>query len=310
MLQPRTVVWFAGWSLAGTLAAQTACLDQFYQPFLFNGVQVTGTQSATQTFTVGQSGVLAQVEASSVSHWNGVTTSMLRVAIVTTNGGVPNGTTLASIDVPPSAISVGFFLPPAPVLVDFTPFQLSVQAGQVLGIELSCQCPPGGPNYAWFGLAPGGTYANGLTYLQQTTPVPVCDLAFRTFVLSPATWTNYGAGHPGTNGVPSLTSSGNPKLGTTPSVLIGNSAGAPTLASLFVGLMATSFPTPFGGTALVVPITNFVLFVPTGGGQVPIPLPNDPTFCGFVLDMQAVVVDGGASQSIAFTPGLEFVLGS
>jgi hypothetical protein len=120
---------------------------------------------------------------------------------------------------------------------------------------------------------------------------------------------NYGAGHPGTSGVPSLTASAAPVLGTTPNVLIGNSAGAPTLGAIFFGDTPISVVTPWGGTALVFPLVSIGVVVPAAGAQVPLAIPNDPALCGFSLYMQGILVDGGASQSIAFTPGLVFVLG-
>ena len=303
---PTTLILTAC-AVAGSLAAQTACLDQSYVPAaLSNGLEVTQNQPVTQTFTVGRSGLLAQVEIARINHHNGMSTNPLQVAIVTTVAGVPTTTTLASVSLPPSAVSTSI----APLLVDVSAFQVQVQAGQVLGIALTSPNAPGTPSYGWWGEAPGGSYTNGMVFIQQTIALSVWDLAFETFVVDPASWSNYGAGHPGTNGVPSLTSSANPVLGTTPAVLIGNSAGSTTLAALFLGLTATSVPTPLGGTALVVPLTSVGAFVPAAGAQVPFPLPNDPTLCGFVIDMQAVVVDGGASQGLAFTPGLEYVLGS
>ncbi|MFN8547629.1 MAG: calcium-binding protein, partial [Candidatus Eisenbacteria bacterium] len=53
---------------------------------------------------------------------------------------------------------------------------------------------------------------------------------------SPASWSNYGAGWPGTNGIPAFTASGNPVLCTTITIDLANSLGATTTAALFVGL--------------------------------------------------------------------------
>jgi Tol biopolymer transport system component len=50
-----------------------------------------------------------------------------------------------------------------------------------------------------------------------------------------ASWNNYGAGFPGTHGIPGLSSSANPVLGTTISIDIGNSLGLSTTGFLLLG---------------------------------------------------------------------------
>jgi hypothetical protein len=212
---------------------------------------------------------------------------------------------LASVVVPPASISTSI----APLTIDLSSFSLVVQSGQVLGLALTSPNPPGTPSYAWWGEAPGGGYANGQIFIQQTLPLPVWDLAFQTWVSVPASWSNYGAGHPGTNGVPSLTSSANPVLGTTPDVLLGNSTSSLTAGAVFFGVATANVPTPWGGTALVQPLVSAGLVLPPGGAALPFAMPNDPTLCGFVLYAQGVVIDAGASAGIAFTPGLTYVLG-
>lgn len=308
MRSPLLAVGLAAPLLAGTALAQGGCLDQSYVPSaLTNGLEVTANQPVTQTFTVGLTGELAQIEIARIEHHNGVTTNPLRIDVVTTDpAGVPTSTVLASVTVPPGGVSVTI----APLVVDVSASHVPVTAGQRLGLALTSPNAPGTPSYAWWGEAPGGGYPNGQVFIQQNLPLSVWDLAFRTWVAVPATQSSYGTGHPGTNGVPSLSASANPVLGTSPNVLVGNPWTQPTVAALFFGLSQANAPTPFGGTALVVPLTNVGVAVPLGGGQQAFPLPNDPTLCGFAVYMQAVVFDPGASQGLAFTPGLEFVLGT
>lgn len=296
----------AGVLLATVTIAQSACLDQSYLPAaLTNGLEVTQNQPVTQTFTCGTAGTLLQVEISRIRHHNGITSNPLTIEIVTTVGGVPTTTALASVTVPAASVPTSI----QPLLIDLSAFNVQVVPGLVLGLALTSPNPPSTPSYAWWGEAPGGGYPNGEIFIQQTIALSVWDLAFQTWVSTPASATSYGTGHSGTAGVPSLTSSTAPALGTTPDILIGNSANAPTVGALFFGDTAISVPTPFGGTALVQPLASIGVFLPVAGGVVPFPIPLDGALCGFTLYMQAVVVDAGASASIAFTPGLAWVLG-
>ncbi len=293
--------------VAGTAAAQSPCLDQSYLPSpLTNGLEITANQPVTQTFTAGKTGQLLQVEISRLEHHNGVSSNPLQIDLVTTDpSGVPTSTVLASVTVQPSAVSTSI----APLLIDVSAFNVFVQAGQVLGLALTSPNAPGTPSYGWWGEAPGGGYTNGQVFIQQTLSLSVWDLAFQTWVLVPAGATNYGAGHPGTTGIPNLGSSAYPVIGTTPVLLLGNSANVPTLGVLFFGVAAANVPTPWGGTALVLPLASIGLAVPAGGAQLPLPIPNDHTLCGFALYVQGIVLDAGASQDLAFTPGLELVVG-
>ena len=197
--------------LAAAAAAQS-CLDQSYLPNpVNNGLEITANQPVTQTFTVGRTGQLTHVEISKINHHNGTSTNNLQVDIVTTTtGGVPTTTSLATVSILPANVPASL----GPLLVDLTAFNVQVQVGQQLGIALTSPNLPGTPSYGWWGEAPGGSYPNGQIFIQQNTSLSVWDLAFQTWVTATASWTNYGAGHPGTNGVPSLTSSANPALCT------------------------------------------------------------------------------------------------
>ncbi|MCA8951615.1 MAG: hypothetical protein KDE27_19060 [Planctomycetes bacterium] len=292
-------------AFAATAFAQ-GCLDQSYLPNPFtNGLEITANQPVTQTFTVGITGQLTQIELSAINHHQGMSTNNLQVDIVTTANGVPTATSLATVTFAPAAVP----LTRAPLLVDLTPFNVQVTAGQVLGIALTSP-NVGHPSYAWWGEAPASTYAGGQIFIQQTVPLSVWDLSFQSWVDSPASWSNYGTGHPGTNGIPSLTSSADPVLGTTPALLIGSSASGPTLGAVVLGVLRDNSPTAFGGTALVQVLGSVVLTVPSTGAQLPLGIPSDPSFCGLAIDAQSLVFDAGASHGIAFSAGLEYVIGS
>jgi hypothetical protein len=91
---------------------------------------------------------------------------------------------------------------------------------------------------------------------------------------SPAEWSNYGAGWPGTLGIPTFTSSANPSLGSTITLSIGNSLGANTTGVLAIGLTQASLGTGFGGTLLLLPMSFFTISIPAAGLSVPGPIPT------------------------------------
>jgi len=124
-----------------------------------------------------------------------------------------------------------------------------------------------------------------------------------------ATWTNYGAGFPGTNGVPSFTSQADPVLGTTLTLDLANSYGASTVGLLFVGYQRTQIQSSWGGDLLVVPGITLLINLPPAGTSFTDDIPIDPSLCGFAIDLQAIELDPGAARGVSFTPGLELLLG-
>jgi hypothetical protein len=125
-----------------------------------------------------------------------------------------------------------------------------------------------------------------------------------------AFWSNYGAGFPGTNGVPSFTSRTDPVLGTTITLDLANSAGVTTAGLLFLGFQRAQIHSSWGGDLLVVPFLTIVIAIPAagasfGGGT----LPDDDALCGLEIDLQAIESDSGAARNVSFTPGLALVLG-
>ncbi|MEO6598214.1 MAG: hypothetical protein ABIP94_26005, partial [Planctomycetota bacterium] len=135
MFRPLHPVGLIGLFLTGAVAAQGACLDQSYLPIsLTNGLEVTANQPVTQTFTVGRTGRLTQVEISRIRHHNGISSNPLQIAIVTTNAsGTPMPNALATVTVLPANISTSI----APLPIDLSAFNIQVVAGQVLGLALT-----------------------------------------------------------------------------------------------------------------------------------------------------------------------------
>jgi hypothetical protein len=127
---------------------------------------------------------------------------------------------------------------------------------------------------------------------------------------SPAAVLGYGAGWPGTNGIPNITASAVPAFETTMTVTIDNSANAPTIGLLIAGFAQASIPTRAQGTILISPPWVLrLLSLPVGQLQLPGPVPTDVRFCGLKVDLQVLEQDFGASRNISFTPGLELTLG-
>lgn len=122
----------------------------------------------------------------------------------------------------------------------------------------------------------------------------------------------YGAGKPGTNGVPLLDSVNLPYVPSTTSIRVTN--GRPfTPSTLFVGLapLAAAFD---GGQLLVNP--TFIIALPPfdAAGSITIPgvLGDDPSLCGIAVYHQVMFGDPGAAgfYHTAQTNGLVRTLGS
>jgi hypothetical protein len=137
----------------------------------------------------------------------------------------------------------------------------------------------------------------------------VWDVFIRDECLQYSTWFNYGAGFPGTHGVPSFTSQQNPSFGTTVTLDLANSYALPTVGALFVGFQRATIHSNWGGDLLVVPAVTFEFTFSYGGDSFTGSIPNDPSLCGLAVDLQAIEADPGAAKGVSFTQGLELVIG-
>ncbi|MFO0983375.1 MAG: hypothetical protein U1E76_16845 [Planctomycetota bacterium] len=120
--------------------------------------------------------------------------------------------------------------------------------------------------------------------------------------------TSYGDGWPGTLGVPLLTSEA-PALCLSCPIDVGNSRGQWTVALMFLGLDRADLPTAWDGHLLVAPLVAFPIAVPPAGAQLVPVLPCDRDLGGMAWYLQVLIDDPGASRGVAFTPGLQLVLG-
>ena len=115
---------------------------------------------------------------------------------------------------------------------------------------------------------------------------------------------SYGTGHPGTNGIPDLGTTGPPKICEQMLIDIGNSLGATTPAILFIGMNKGNIPTGWGGQLLVQPTLVFPLTLPAAGLSLAVRVMCDTAFAGTSVYLQVLEADAGASDGVAFTPGL------
>lgn len=125
-----------------------------------------------------------------------------------------------------------------------------------------------------------------------------------------ATWSNHGPGYAGTLGIPGLLPSDDPVLCAPMNLEIGNSRGADTLATAFIGLAPGALPTGFGGVLSVAPpFVALPLALPAAGLALPVTVLCDAMFCGVSVHLQVLEADPGAPHGVAFTRALELVHG-
>ena len=124
-----------------------------------------------------------------------------------------------------------------------------------------------------------------------------------------ANWSNYGAGYPGTLGVPDFVATAGPTVGQPLTLLLENSSGYTVPMLLFASTETAIFDTKAGGSLLTEPTIVVASGVPAGGLQVNWNVPNTPALIGVTLHVQAVQVDTGAAFGFAFSPGLTLTFG-
>lgn len=171
--------------LAGALLISVApythaqiCADQSFTPTSGNGLEVTNNQSVQQTFIVGLSGQLVEIELADMRHHRGISTFDLIFELVsTTTTGTPTSFSLGRVVIPPTALTSI----PTPLRIDLRPFHISVLTGEVLALHLETLSPSNSATYAWAGDAPA-SYGRGETWIQTNVGPLSFDMGFTTFV--------------------------------------------------------------------------------------------------------------------------------
>jgi Tol biopolymer transport system component len=131
----------------------------------------------------------------------------------------------------------------------------------------------------------------------------------RTISWPMASATTYGDGWAGTLGIPALTASTLPQYGATIDLSFDNSAGFWNVGFLLLGMQQAELPTAKDGTLLVAIADIIPLALNPAGTIVQGAIPFDAALCGFELDLQGIELDPGASKGVAFTPGLQLMIG-
>lgn len=129
------------------------------------------------------------------------------------------------------------------------------------------------------------------------------------------TFVGYGDGLAGSGGfVPTLSATGCPVPGASLDLHVAAALGG-GIGVLALGTDPAAVPL-FGGTLLVTPIVSSTILLAgapfaAGEGHVaaPLVLPANPAITGLSIHGQAAVLDPGAVQGIALTPGLRIVIG-
>jgi len=137
---------------------------------------------------------------------------------------------------------------------------------------------------------------------------PGLESAFR-LKPSVASWFNYGAGWPGTHGVPTFTAQGAPILGTIVTLDVQNSLAKPTAGVLLVGVTQADLRSSWGGDLLLLPVLTIPISFSFGGDSFSGLLPLDNALVGSNVDLQVLELDPGATKGVSFTRGLDLVLG-
>ncbi len=119
----------------------------------------------------------------------------------------------------------------------------------------------------------------------------------------------YAQGLAGTNGVPTLSPSTNPVLGSPIHIDLGNSSGGSTLGLVIVGLLPAEVPFS-GGTLVADPHGWFVpVVMDASGAALDAVIPSDPGVRGISLFTQLLVLDAGAVRGVSMSRGCEMVEG-
>jgi hypothetical protein len=166
-------------------AALAGTLDQQYLPSQNGGLIIEQSQTIGQTFQVGLSGLLNEVDVDIAGHPIAPPQGLTLEIHPTLSDGSPATSVLASISIPGSAVPTSFQF----VAFDLSAFGLSVATGESLAIVLRSdagyQAPGGGIDpYAWRydtsgGYAPGSGYISSGSSFNKMTGV---DLGFKTYV--------------------------------------------------------------------------------------------------------------------------------
>ena len=130
------------------------------------------------------------------------------------------------------------------------------------------------------------------------------------FAGCPARVASYGAGWPGTNGIPTLDCTEPPEIGDLGEIRIGSSnQKSLTFGAIFVGFDDADLPTGADGRLLELPAYTLPFVVLGPSIRVWSPIPDVSSLAFLDLYVQAIEADPGASKGLSFTAGLKLTIG-
>ena len=264
-----------------------------------------GTALQTTQFT-------AAAGSAPVGQWEHVTFAPAGIAPFPNCVVSPSNTLSATVGSPISFTVTGLDV----VLLD----QVTISSSALpSGATMSPTLPAtGNPVVATFNWVPTdvGVYSVLFTVTDTALLQSVCNVTITVTCPTPAAYSNYGVGSAGTLGVPSITLTGPPVLGSSVDLLVSNSWGASNVTCILVGSAPAALTYPSVPATILVdpaaPSTQmFDFLLPPSGLVAPFDLPSIGSLCGVTLYLQAIQYDPGSGAfPYAFTQGLAMTLGS
>lgn len=177
------------------------------------------------------------------------------------------------------------------VRIDYTPNRVQAWVDGVLQIDVP------------------GTFPNGRIAFYNFSQGNVTYSAFTQDCIG--SWSNYGTGWPGAAGVPGLTASAAPVLGSVTDIQMGSAATALQPGLLALGFDRVVVPTPLGGDLLVNYVVTEAYLLPASPGLAtrPFAIPSAAVFCGLEVAAQLVHFDTASATGFAFSRGLALAIG-
>jgi fibro-slime domain-containing protein len=164
------------------------------------------------------------------------------------------------------------------------------------------------------GLIPGREYDFDLFYAGRKTDLSSLkiqtSIALNSGCSTPAFWTNYGQGSPGTRGFPTIRASANPVLGTQFEIVMGGADNFPAHACLYFGTAPATVATPFG--IMLVDPTQLVFIEPVLLDAFPnetsMSFTPSTALCGLPFYGQVAHLD--STEGVAISDGILIVPGN
>lgn len=156
-------------------------VDQFcYYENGGGGLEITQNQTVIQTFTVGRSGTLTRITIPHIKHHSGIPKEDLRFKLFEMDSISPIMPELVAINFPSDSVPDMYDTSYA-LEIDLLEYDIQVEIGDYLGIELSTDASSSGATYGWG--AEYEAYDFGTTIINDFEN-SIRDMVFATYVLT------------------------------------------------------------------------------------------------------------------------------